>query len=97
MGEGAGIQDQESDRIVCERLDAFDQFMLGIALEALETRLAPRGLGLQTRLDGVKRRVAIEAGLPTSQQIQIGPIDQQEASHRAIEPDRPDFVQIARR
>ncbi len=81
VGEGARIHDGEIDRARRERLDPVDQFMFGIALEALECRAAPAQLPIQALLDGGERDVAVPAGLPAAEQVQVGPIDEQDSMH----------------
>ena len=84
VGEGARIEDDEVDGCGCEGLDPVDQLVLGIALEAIE-RCAPlRGGGPQPLLDGAERHVAVPAGFAAAEQVQVGPIDEQDPRHAAF-------------
>ena len=79
-----GIHDREVDRTRRQRLDPLDEFMLGVALEALERRIALRGFGFQALLDGGERDVSVPAGFAAAEQIEVGPIDEQDSAHWRI-------------
>ena len=82
VGESAGIHDREIDRLGGKGLDPVDQFVLGIALEAQDGRIALPGERRKALFDRRKRHVAVPARFPAAEQIEIGPIDQQDPMHR---------------
>ncbi len=79
--EGARIEQNKVDASARRLLDTIDDFVLRIALEALQGMAAVRGLLRERLLDRGKVGTAVNAGLAAAKQIQVRTIDEQEIRH----------------
>ena len=83
MREAARVQDDKFDAIDLSLLHAIDEFMLGVALKALQL-VSKRPGDLNTAFFDIRqRRRAIDVGFARTQQVQIGTIDEQKRGHFA--------------
>ena len=86
MGECARVQDDEVDPVGRSLLHAVDELVFGITLETGERVAEPCGELDTACLDVVEAGCAVDIGLARAQQVEVGPVDQQEIGHRWLVP-----------
>ncbi len=74
MSEGCRVDQDEIDMFPGRLVDSFDQFMLGITLEACELMSALAGQLFRIALDLGKRDPAVDAWFPLAEEIQVGAV-----------------------
>src|SRR6185437_126495 len=81
MCEGAGIEDQQSDLVRSCLMDTLDELVLRVALKAEELPAFFAGELCGPALEGLERLRPVEPGLPGSEQIEVGSVQQQQTGH----------------
>ena len=95
MGKRRGIEYDEIHAGLTGILDLFDQFGLGVALEAIDLDTRTVSLGSQSLADLRQRFSPVDLRLPDAEKIQIGTMQDQDlpgASRRG----RPRFATLRR-
>src|ERR1700735_5509376 len=83
MSECAGVEQDHASAVVAALLDAVDQLVLGIGLEAgqlVSVRLGPFG---HLAIDIGQPPAAVDFRLPRAQQIEIGSMQDQNLRHES--------------
>src|SRR4249919_747367 len=84
VGEGGRVDQDEVGAVAACGLDAFDQQVLGIALETAQRMPGFLGAGGQASIDLGQRGAAIDSRLAFAEQIEIGAMQDEELSHRCL-------------
>src|SRR5690606_29540891 len=69
-------------------LDAFDQRVLGVGLEAGQRVAGGRGAGGEVGVDVGQRRMAVDFRLARAEQVEVGAVQDQQLCHRRDIRDR---------
>ena len=85
VGEGGRVDQDEGRAVGAGRLDAVDQGMLGIGLEAVQLVAGGLGLCRQRPVDVRQRRMAIDLRLAGAEQIEVGAMQDQQLSHSRLQ------------
>lgn len=86
MGKGCRVKENEIDILFTSIVDALEEFMLGVALEAGQLVSPFFGQLFEVCLDCLQRGCAVDIGLSMTEESQIWTIDQQEFCHCARSP-----------
>ena len=88
MGVRAGVDDGAVDTVARGLVDAIDESVLGVALEACQPMPVARGERGEVRLDVGERGVAVYLRLARAEQIQVRSVQQEQLSHSVSLPGR---------
>src|SRR5690554_676194 len=81
MGKSGRIEQNKRNLLVFGCMDAFNQLVLGVALQEVQFDATLLGLLLQLLVDLFQGGCAIYAGLTAAKQVQIGAMQNQYFSH----------------
>jgi hypothetical protein len=82
--ETTRVQDDEFDAVGLGLLDPVNEFMFGIALKAGEVMPQPFGAFNTAFFDVGEARRAVNIGFTRTQQVQVGPINEQKSGHSEV-------------
>ena len=80
VGERGRVEQNEIDAFRGGAVDAFDQFVLGVALQMLQVVSGLGGLVHQCLIDLRQGGGAVLVRLAAAQQVQVGPVQDEDAS-----------------
>ena len=86
MGKSSRIDDDEVDGFIAGSVNALNQLVLGIALQAQQVMAALAGELTQVLVDLLQGGGAVNAGLAAAQAIQVRSVQNQDAGHVALIP-----------
>lgn len=86
VGKSSRIDDDEVDGFVTRGMNAFDQLMLGVALQAEQMMPLLAGQFAQVLVDLIQCRRAVDAGFTAAEAVQVGSVEDQDAGHCACIP-----------
>lgn len=81
MGKSGRVDQNKVDCLIACGVNAFDQFMFGIALQAQQMMATLAGKLAQMLIDLLQRCRAIDTGLAAAKAIKVGSMQDQYASH----------------
>ena len=87
MGEGSRIDEDEIHPFVTRGMDAFDQQVLGVALQVLQAMPLRRGAGFGVGAELGQGGGPLDAPLAGAQEIQVGPVQYQHMRHSHLPRD----------
>lgn len=82
MGEGGGIDQDEVGAVGTGGLDAFDQRVLGVGLEAFQRVPGFGGACPEVGIDGVQAGMPIDLRLARAEQVEVGAVEDEQLCHR---------------
>ena len=89
MREGGRVDHDEAHALAARLVDALHQLVLGVGLEAHQLVAGLAGTPLKRRVDRGEGLRAIVVGLPGTEEIEIGAMEDQNPGHRDLSGASP--------